>query len=521
MLKICILLTATIDPMGITFLNRDDPAVREKDYIISMKKWIKNTDYPLVFCENSGVSIDKIKETARGVKNRDIEFLQFYGNDFPRRLGKGYGDLGIIKYALSHSRFLNSCDYIIKVTGRIFVKNIDKIVAGLQSDKDIYVMTDGIIFAFKRSFAYDFLFPLHDSIDDSKGYIFEHAFKDAVSLAMHRGFRCVDLPCTAKYVGVKGGTNVRYDVPLISRVFNRLRRVGRKSTEFLWDTTTRLLWYIAVLLTKIILSLRPQRPRELKSTVATTVFAFNEFEKNHSKIPKIIHQIWVEGEVPYKLRRFADSVKTLNPDWQYKLWTGGEMEDWVKVHYPDLIDVYQNHANSAIHKANMFRYLVLSKMGGVYMDMDFECIKPLNFLFHKFVKYHELVVSLVCFYPDERKDKYLNAFIGCIPGHPFWDELIKELCKRVRDNKYVQLRSTGTLLFGEFVDKYPGKIDFIYRKVAYPFFDFYNIRAPASEKLQVLMMLVTRKYYPETCMVHYWHHSYYTQTKNIVDAILP
>ena len=155
------------------------------------------------------------------------------------------------------------------------------------------------------------------------------------------------------------------------------------------------------------------------------------------------------------------------------------------------------------------------------MDMDFECIKPLNFLFHKFVKYHELVVSVDCFYPYNRKEHYLNGFIGCIPDHPFWDELIKESCKRVRDNKYVQLRSTGTLLFGEFVEKCPYKIDLITWKVLYPFIDFYNPTVSASKKFQALVMLVTKKYYPETCMVHYWHHSYYTLTKNIVDAILP
>ena len=45
------------------------------------------------------------------------------------------------------------------------------------------------------------------------------------------------------------------------------------------------------------------------------------------------------------------------------------MDSWVKVHYPDLIDVYRNYANSPIYKSDMFRYLVLNKMGGVYVDM--------------------------------------------------------------------------------------------------------------------------------------------------------
>lgn len=235
MSKICILLTATIDPKGIIFLKRNDVKLREKDYIISMEKWIKKTDYPLVFCENSGVSIDKIKETARGVKNREIEFLQFYGNDFPRTLGKGYGELEIIKYALLHSKLLNSCDYIIKVTGRLFIKNIQKIADSLQPNKDIYVMfsmqphpfgniADSRIFAFKSSFAYDYLFPLHGSIDDSRKYWFEHALWDAASLAVRKGFRRVDLPCIPKYVGFSASDNLYLGANLIMRLLYRLHR---------------------------------------------------------------------------------------------------------------------------------------------------------------------------------------------------------------------------------------------------------------------------------------------------------
>lgn len=215
--RICILLTATIDPKGVVYMKRNDPTVRENDYINAFKKWIQ-TPFLLVFCENSGYKIDKIKKIGK-YRDQEIEILQFYGQDFPRELGKGYGELLTIKYAIQHSNLIKHCDFLIKVNGRYFIKNIKGIASALGKHEDIYVMVDlkrnltwgdSRIFAFKPSFVFDYLLAFEKLINDSKGFYLEHALARATLRAISDGHKWLPLPYKPIIVGYSGTTGASY-----------------------------------------------------------------------------------------------------------------------------------------------------------------------------------------------------------------------------------------------------------------------------------------------------------------------
>ena len=89
MSHVVLLFTATIDPKGMTHLARSDPSVRENDYQISLDRWLKHVDCPVVFCENSGHDLSRIRRVAGVSAGRQVELLQFDGQTYPRHLGKG------------------------------------------------------------------------------------------------------------------------------------------------------------------------------------------------------------------------------------------------------------------------------------------------------------------------------------------------------------------------------------------------------------------------------------------------
>jgi len=217
--KICILLTATIDPMGVPFMQRSNPATRESDYINSIKKWLEVSSYQIVFSENSCYESDKIKKILEDCGNKNCELLQFYGQDFPRELGKGYGELLTIKYAIQNSSLLKHSDYIIKVNGRYFIKNIEKITKVLLHNDDIYVMADlkknltwadSRVFAFKPSFVINYLSKYQDMLNDSKGFYLEHALGRAVLRAIIDGHKWLSLPSKPIIIGYSGTSNTPY-----------------------------------------------------------------------------------------------------------------------------------------------------------------------------------------------------------------------------------------------------------------------------------------------------------------------
>ena len=95
------------------------------------------------------------------------------------------------------------------------------------------------------------------------------------------------------------------------------------------------------------------------------------------------------------------------------------------------------------------RLEILDKFGGVYLDMDFKFIKPLDPLNHKF--------EFFCAHEEEMSPDIANGIIGSTPHHPIIkmaiDKIGKTRIKRTDDNITI-LTQTGPWFFGEVLFDY-------------------------------------------------------------------
>lgn len=120
-----LLLTACINPDGMPFTCLADVGVRKKQYIEALNFYLKNTTRKIVFVENSGTDISS---SFKDFQHR-IEFLCFDGNlCFDKRKGKGYGEALILEYAMAKSEFITDDVLIFKLTGRLQLININRLI---------------------------------------------------------------------------------------------------------------------------------------------------------------------------------------------------------------------------------------------------------------------------------------------------------------------------------------------------------------------------------------------------------
>ena len=87
------------------------------------------------------------------------------------------------------------------------------------------------------------------------------------------------------------------------------------------------------------------------------------------KVPRIIHQTWKTTLLPTKWAKLTTQCKALHPDYEYKLWTDESSIEFIKEFYPWFLPTFMNY-NLNIQRADVIRYFVLHKYGGVYMDLD-------------------------------------------------------------------------------------------------------------------------------------------------------
>ena len=140
-----------------------------------------------------------------------------------------------------------------------------------------------------------------------------------------------------------------------------------------------------------------------------------------TRIPKIIHQTWKTSRIPKKWLLFQDTVKALHPDWTYLLWTDADMDRFVRREYPHFYAVYAGFERP-IMKADVFRYLVLNKIGGLYLDLDYEFFRPFD------LNHDALVLPLNrSVATGDVADSLGNAIMASVPGHSFWSAVLDGL----------------------------------------------------------------------------------------------
>lgn len=155
------------------------------------------------------------------------------------------------------------------------------------------------------------------------------------------------------------------------------------------------------------------------------------------KIPRILHQIWLGSPFPERFKKYQDSLKKFHPDWEYRLWTDDDVKEFNLINQ----EAFDN-AKTYSAKANIFRYEILDRFGGLYVDTDCECLRPFDLLH----EYYEFYVGMVTI---NRYAIVNNAIIGAIPGHPVLRMCIENIGKI--DFGHGQYGKSGVIFFGHMI----------------------------------------------------------------------
>ncbi len=94
-------------------------------------------------------------------------------------------------------------------------------------------------------------------------------------------------------------------------------------------------------------------------------------------IPPILHQTWKNDDVPKQFLGWIESWSRHNPGWTRMFWNDRTLIEFVGEHYPDFLPTFCSY-KQVILRADAGRYLLLHHFGGVYADLDCECVAPFD-----------------------------------------------------------------------------------------------------------------------------------------------
>lgn len=121
-------------------------------------------------------------------------------------------------------------------------------------------------------------------------------------------------------------------------------------------------------------------------------------------IPKIIHQIYLQGEsqIPDNIKVSINDLRSKNPDWEYRLYDEPLILDYLHKNYSDeILQLYLSiDARYSAARSDFFRYLLIYKEGGVYLDLKSSCSLPFDSILHEEDEF------IICGWENEIGQKY-------------------------------------------------------------------------------------------------------------------
>ena len=120
-------------------------------------------------------------------------------------------------------------------------------------------------------------------------------------------------------------------------------------------------------------------------------------------IPRVFHQIWVGPDpLPDEFARYQETWLRHNPGWELRVWRDGNLPE--DLHRPEAAE----RSRPPAERADILRLELLWRFGGIYLDTDFECLRPI-----------EPLLDGVEFFVGYRKPgRVNNALVGAVAGHP-------------------------------------------------------------------------------------------------------
>ncbi len=117
--------------------------------------------------------------------------------------------------------------------------------------------------------------------------------------------------------------------------------------------------------------------------------------------------------MPEEYAAYGETWAHHHPAWEMRLWTDEDL--------PDLSTPLLERSRNLVERTDILRIELLRRFGGVYVDTDFECLRPID----------PLLEGVGIFAARAVDDRINNAILGSTEGHPAWDRVLATIEDRM------------------------------------------------------------------------------------------
>ena len=209
---------------------------------------------------------------------------------------------------------------------------------------------------------------------------------------------------------------------------------------------------------------------------------------------RTVHFTWKDSDPPEDLFPRWWRESWLESGWKARFWTDPDIADFVETQPAEIRKMMGNYRRG-IMRSDAFRYLVLKRFGGLYVDLDFVNLAPTVWL--------RGIDRFAC--ADQGDGCLCNAFMWAPrPQDPFFDGIEESLLSRAGEGNPVCATGPRFLTahaVGKNFHQIPGE-------------RVYPVAWDNAGEISVARTLGPedlKRRYPEALAIHIWRSSWFSQ----------
>lgn len=180
---------------------------------------------------------------------------------------------------------------------------------------------------------------------------------------------------------------------------------------------------------------------------------------NKTSIPFTLYQTWSTNSVPPDMYKIIMNNLKTNPCFEYYFYSNKDCYDFIKNNFDkDVLIAFESLIPGA-YKADLWRYCIMYKKGGVYLDVRHQIVGNLKLIVEKYKE---------CYVKDVDIDRDIQPSEGKIsggvyqavlispPNRPIYKRLIDQIVSNVKNNYYgiTTLDPTACRLFYQVIKEF-------------------------------------------------------------------
>jgi predicted GH43/DUF377 family glycosyl hydrolase len=155
-----------------------------------------------------------------------------------------------------------------------------------------------------------------------------------------------------------------------------------------------------------------------------------ENDNCYSIIPLNLFQTWHTLDLPPKMKQTVEILKLQNPEFKHYLYDDEMCRDFIEKNFDKDVLYSFDKLKPGAYKSDLWRYCILYKYGGIYLDIKYICVN--GFKFKQLTNKEHYVRDLI----HHSNAGIYQALLVTLPNNTILYECIQDIVNNIKNNVY-------------------------------------------------------------------------------------